>query len=285
LPDYYDVIKRPIALTEMHAKLQAGAYRSLCDFQQDLQQMFSNARTYNAPDSEVCHDVATLEQLVKRAIQDHYSSLAAETRPKWSKEDTIQLTSVIEIGDIGALKSTAQHPEFNVNLIVEGALGSENCKWTLLQYAAYLGQDLVVRTLIQLGADLDLRDKLYGGTALAWAAFANKIDAAKLLADAGANQFISNRRGQLPMELIPNPSMKWAQIFPDLAPFDKLSARDMVERLAQLKDKRCVYRIEYHVDFYLYVVANSDVIRSWTCPKRLNIQIITRRFLCQCRLK
>ncbi|PWA76233.1 glycine dehydrogenase (decarboxylating) [Artemisia annua] len=51
LPDYYDVIKRPMDFATVRRKLAKGSYLTLKEFESDVLLICSNAMQYNAPDT------------------------------------------------------------------------------------------------------------------------------------------------------------------------------------------------------------------------------------------
>ena len=57
LPDYFDIIKKPMDLGTIHKKLDAGAYHDIETFQADTNLTFDNAMTYNEEGS-VVYDMA-----------------------------------------------------------------------------------------------------------------------------------------------------------------------------------------------------------------------------------
>jgi E1A/CREB-binding protein len=57
LPDYYDIIKKPMDLGSVQKRLENGAYHAIEDFQRDCQLTFENAMTYNE-DGSVVYDMA-----------------------------------------------------------------------------------------------------------------------------------------------------------------------------------------------------------------------------------
>ncbi|ODQ56384.1 Bromodomain-containing protein [Saitoella complicata NRRL Y-17804] len=61
VPDYYDVIKRPMALNVIRDNIQAARYTDLNDFVRDCAQIFHNAKTYNRSDSVIYEDASLLE--------------------------------------------------------------------------------------------------------------------------------------------------------------------------------------------------------------------------------
>ena len=67
-PNYYDVIKFPIALMDMKAKAKREDYFSRDMFMQDLTQMRLNAEQYNSPISPISDIARSLEQLAQTMI-------------------------------------------------------------------------------------------------------------------------------------------------------------------------------------------------------------------------
>ena len=59
-PDYYTVIKKPIALDKIKAHLDASQYPSLIAVKNDLEQCFRNAKRYNLKDSQIFNDAKFL---------------------------------------------------------------------------------------------------------------------------------------------------------------------------------------------------------------------------------
>jgi E1A/CREB-binding protein len=57
LPDYFDVIKKPMDLGTVHKRLDAGQYHSIEDFKRDVNLTFDNAMTYNESGT-VVYDMA-----------------------------------------------------------------------------------------------------------------------------------------------------------------------------------------------------------------------------------
>jgi ATP-dependent helicase STH1/SNF2 len=74
-PDYYMVIKDPMALDIIQKKIRAGRYRSINDVKADFDLMWSNAKTYNEAGSFVYNDAETLSAVV----DDRYRVLTGTT--------------------------------------------------------------------------------------------------------------------------------------------------------------------------------------------------------------
>lgn len=64
-PDYYQLIKKPIALSLIHTNLDEGEYVTLDLLKQDLLQMCNNAKRYNQKGSILYSDAAQMARLVK----------------------------------------------------------------------------------------------------------------------------------------------------------------------------------------------------------------------------
>ncbi|EED79702.1 predicted protein [Postia placenta Mad-698-R] len=58
--DYYQQIKRPIALDDIKSQLDIGAYQSFEDVRQDLETCFRNAKRYNMKESQIWKDAKSL---------------------------------------------------------------------------------------------------------------------------------------------------------------------------------------------------------------------------------
>lgn len=67
-PDYYRVIKKPIALQQIKERLKFNRYRTVEKFTDDIRQMFRNARLYNMEGSEVYQDAVELERRFDEAV-------------------------------------------------------------------------------------------------------------------------------------------------------------------------------------------------------------------------
>lgn len=52
-PDYYQIIKKPLAFTDIKAKLDRGEYTTLKSVHDDFHQMFINAKRYNQSGSDI----------------------------------------------------------------------------------------------------------------------------------------------------------------------------------------------------------------------------------------
>ncbi|KAI0654484.1 Bromodomain-containing protein [Cubamyces menziesii] len=65
-PDYYVQIKRPIALDDIKAKLEAREYTSLNEVLQDFETCFRNAKRYNMKESQIWKDAKFLHKLATK---------------------------------------------------------------------------------------------------------------------------------------------------------------------------------------------------------------------------
>ncbi|XP_015750031.1 PREDICTED: protein polybromo-1-like [Acropora digitifera] len=65
-PDYYEVIKQPIALSKIRSQIKAGQYETLADLERDLDLCFRNAQTYNEPTSMLYKDAQRMQEHMKK---------------------------------------------------------------------------------------------------------------------------------------------------------------------------------------------------------------------------
>lgn len=70
-PDYYVLIKNPIACDVIKKRINNNTYQSISEFRADWKQMFANARIYNEEGSIVVEDANELE----RCFEDKYSEI------------------------------------------------------------------------------------------------------------------------------------------------------------------------------------------------------------------
>lgn len=68
-PDYYEHIKRPIALEDIKKKIEKGAYPTLEDVRQDFELCFNNAKQYNMKESMIWRDAKDLLVCITRSFR------------------------------------------------------------------------------------------------------------------------------------------------------------------------------------------------------------------------
>ncbi|KAJ8520347.1 hypothetical protein ONZ45_g2821 [Pleurotus djamor] len=66
-PDYYQLIRSPIAISQLRKKVNSGQYKTVQMFKDDFQLMFRNARTYNQEGSWVYVDAEEMERVFNAA--------------------------------------------------------------------------------------------------------------------------------------------------------------------------------------------------------------------------
>ncbi|KAG2367340.1 hypothetical protein BDR07DRAFT_1393692 [Suillus spraguei] len=69
-PDYHDIIKRPMDLKTIKARIKDGVIRTSRDFQRDVYLMFANAMMYNRPGS----DIALMAEEMMLESEGHINS-------------------------------------------------------------------------------------------------------------------------------------------------------------------------------------------------------------------
>jgi transcription initiation factor TFIID subunit 2 len=63
---YFDIIKEPMDLSTMGAKLEAGMYKDRFAFEADFRLILSNAKTYNLPGSHVHNETLAIESFFEK---------------------------------------------------------------------------------------------------------------------------------------------------------------------------------------------------------------------------
>ncbi|KAJ1725303.1 ATP-dependent DNA helicase Snf21 [Coemansia erecta] len=73
-PDYYVIIRQPIAMKNIRRNVKGHKYANVADFHRDWKLMFNNARTYNEEGSMVYNDACQMQ----RALEDKLNELTGE---------------------------------------------------------------------------------------------------------------------------------------------------------------------------------------------------------------
>jgi hypothetical protein len=63
---YFDIIKEPMDLSTMSAKLEAGMYKDRFAFEADFRLILSNAKKYNLPGSHVHNETLAIESFFEK---------------------------------------------------------------------------------------------------------------------------------------------------------------------------------------------------------------------------
>ncbi|TFY71043.1 hypothetical protein EVG20_g1963 [Dentipellis fragilis] len=80
-PDYYELIKKPIALDDIKSSLESGAYTSIEAAKNDFEQCFRNAKRYNQKESPIWMDAKALHKLVAAEYKRLIGAKDGETQP------------------------------------------------------------------------------------------------------------------------------------------------------------------------------------------------------------
>ena len=68
VPDYYDVIKEPMAMSTIKAKINQKEYKSIVEYVRDWALIAHNAQVYNLPNSGAYQDALTIKAVVQREL-------------------------------------------------------------------------------------------------------------------------------------------------------------------------------------------------------------------------
>ena len=69
LPDYYDVIKEPVALSTLKAKVNGREYKNFAEFVRDCALIPHNAQTYNRPEAGAYQDAIVIRDLMEKEFK------------------------------------------------------------------------------------------------------------------------------------------------------------------------------------------------------------------------
>jgi len=84
LPEYYEVIKEPSAISTLRGKIQRKQYTGTSEFVHDFALVVHNAQVFNRPNSQPVRDVLKLEEVFKAELQKLVESgFATEEEIKW----------------------------------------------------------------------------------------------------------------------------------------------------------------------------------------------------------
>ncbi|KAF2260192.1 Bromodomain-containing protein [Lojkania enalia] len=70
-PEYYDVIKLPVTINSMEAKLKNGQYTSLAQLESDCKRLINNAKSYNDKKSAIYDDAERLRKTASNWMVKH----------------------------------------------------------------------------------------------------------------------------------------------------------------------------------------------------------------------
>jgi E1A/CREB-binding protein len=93
LPDYFEVIKKPMDLGTCKKKLENGNYRDINEFTEDIKLCFDNAITYNGPNSEVTEVAKKLRKLFDFEWKRVQQEMAKDEEKEKSNGDMCALCS------------------------------------------------------------------------------------------------------------------------------------------------------------------------------------------------
>merc|ERR1712155_299915 len=75
-PEYFEVITEPMDLKMVAEKIQKNKYKEIAELEKDLQLIFTNARTFNEPGSQIYKDAGILSKVVKSKAADCVTGLS-----------------------------------------------------------------------------------------------------------------------------------------------------------------------------------------------------------------
>ncbi|CAO3673709.1 unnamed protein product [Rhizopus stolonifer] len=236
-PDYYQIIRQPIALETIKTKVDKRTYQHVSQMKADLDLMVSNTKRYNMKGSQIYEDAVKIQKFVKgwqgvkeRAILklpgDAFShagkirtiKLKAIDKPRKSSTDIKTfMNTIIKRDTKKAMEILEGDSQLDPNELVSVEMFNDKFTWSPLHAACYNGDLKLIEALLSKGADIELHDTWHSATPLGWAAFGEKDKVVKVLIQKyNANKKAKNVHGQVPFDLVSDQSdPKWAGLFKD----------------------------------------------------------------------
>lgn len=87
LPDYYEIIKKPIDIKKIQSKLKDNKYVNLDQLSDDVELMFKNAQEYNVENSLIYEDSVILMSVFRKAKSRIIESESAENKSDESQKE------------------------------------------------------------------------------------------------------------------------------------------------------------------------------------------------------
>jgi len=128
-PEYYEHITEPMDLKTVAEKIQKGQYKEIPELEKDLQLIFSNARSFNEPGSQIYKDAGVLSKLSKSKALDCQASLTAR-QARGSRSSRRQSRQVYSQG-IAALQYEDSESESDEDSDLDDMEGSTDPLWKL----------------------------------------------------------------------------------------------------------------------------------------------------------
>jgi len=128
-PEYYEHILEPMDLKTVAEKIQTGKYKEIAELEKDLQLIFSNARSFNEPGSQIYKDAGVLSKLVKSRAADCVAGLVAR-QARGSRSSRRQSRQVFSPG-IASLQYEDSESESDEDSDMDDIEGSTDPLWKL----------------------------------------------------------------------------------------------------------------------------------------------------------
>ncbi|KAJ3249562.1 hypothetical protein HDU78_000089 [Chytriomyces hyalinus] len=238
-PDYYVLIKHPIALNIMQAKINGLKYSSVADLKAEMKLMVDNAKTYNAPNSLIYEDAETLWNVFnaevskvrnqyKKNAGDAYSPVNSTESPALKiklKPDTTEdmafnrdgkrinkkeidiLFRAIEDNNVKGFERAIHQIKIHPDQMHKTKIDGLEFEWAPLHAVSYWGRAKMLDILVSQKANMEIRDSLHGSTPLMWAAYAGKVNTARrLMRNNRPDKFAKNNNGLTAMDLVSDPA-------------------------------------------------------------------------------
>ena len=123
VPDYLTVIKQPMDFSTIRSKVEHNSYRKLHEFKSDVYLVFSNAKTYNAPNTvfyKTAHKIQEYADKAFQRIEDNVTIVEEEARPTAISNVSLELQTQSEYK--GKKKKYRKRTKFGKYICEDGSL-------------------------------------------------------------------------------------------------------------------------------------------------------------------
>lgn len=111
LPDYYELIKKPMDIKKLSQRINDNKYGSLDDLEKDFHLMCSNAQTYNEEDSDLYKDSVTLLHVFREARAKVEADVLSKDDSTYDESSVMSGVTVSENPDGGSVRVKIKLPK------------------------------------------------------------------------------------------------------------------------------------------------------------------------------
>ncbi|KAJ1565979.1 hypothetical protein HK096_005441 [Nowakowskiella sp. JEL0078] len=133
-PDYYLIIKNPIAFDIIQKKIDTRKYNVISDFLEDFELLVQNASTYNKKGSVVVKNALFLKKLMEKAFWDNFDSKRLVSSEKNVQENFLREESQINSASNVSNQSTKPPPGELKNILKKFSMTKDSTGRSITEY-------------------------------------------------------------------------------------------------------------------------------------------------------